>query len=44
MDDALLNFRLGKERVDGIFEASQAVNAGNEDVLDAAGLEVCDNA
>jgi len=38
VDDTALNFGLWKDRMNRVLEASQPINAGNEDVLDATRL------
>jgi hypothetical protein len=37
---AALNLGLRKDRINRVLETTQTVNAGNEDIFDAAGLEV----
>lgn len=43
VDDASLNPRLGKGRVDSLREALQPVHDGDEDVLDATVAQVAEN-
>jgi hypothetical protein len=38
MDDAALNLGLREDGMNRLFEPGQAIDAGNEDVLHAAGL------
>ena len=44
MHDAELDVGLGEDRSDGVDEAGEVVDGGDEDVLDAAGLEVGEDA
>ena len=43
MDDAGLHPGLGEDGLDGVGEALEAVDAGDEDVVDAAALEVVED-
>jgi hypothetical protein len=43
MNDAALDFSGRKNRMNGIFEAGQPINAGDENILDPTSLEVGDD-
>jgi hypothetical protein len=43
MDDTPLNLGLRKDGMDGLFEASQPIDTGDEDVLNPTSLKVSDD-
>jgi len=44
VDDAVLNLRVGVHAFDGLWEAFEAVNASDQNVLDAAVVQISENA